>query len=206
MESEPQHPTVFDTAQQQLGEVYARALLQLGQKSGRLEQFLEELDAVVDSLQQLPKFQAALESPRISFADKEKLLEKAYRNKVGREFLNFLKVVARKRRFDCLAAVRTSAHQLHDELSGRVRALITTADPIDTAALKKIEDKLSAALSKKIQMATAIDPKMIGGMVIRIGDTVYDGSVVSQLNQVRTKAIKRASDAIRQSLDRFTAS
>ena len=60
-------------------------------------------------------------------------------------------------------------------------------------------------LGKQVILAPVVDPEIIGGMVIRVGDTVYDASVANQLKQVRTKAVKRAADAIREKLDRFTS-
>ena len=119
--------------------------------------------------------------------------------------MDFLKIILEKGRFDCLPAIRSSAEKIFDEISGRVQATVTTAEPIEESVRKRIEKSLSTKLGKQIQLESRVDPSVIGGMVVRIGDTVYDGSVQSQLSQVRSRAIKRASDAIRSSLDKFMA-
>lgn len=204
-DKEPQHATVFDADQQQLGDVYAKALLGFGQKSGNVDKLIEELDGVAGAVNELPKLKGALESPRIAFAAKEKLIVKAFGKKVSKEFMQFMKVLGSKGRFDCLNAVNSSAKKLHDEMTGKVMATVTTAEKIDAGVEKDVAAKLEKLLGRKVQLKSTIDPDIIGGMIVRVGDTVYDGSVVSQLAQVRSKAIKRASDAIRSSMDKFTS-
>ena len=204
-EKEVQHATVFDTDQQQLGDVYAKALLGFAQTAGNVDSLVDELNGVVDAVNQLPTLKDALESPRVAVEAKESLLEKAFGGRVSKDLLNFLKVVGRKGRFDCLNAVKSSTKKLYDEMSGSVEATITTAEQVDTKVQSDVASKLESLLGRKVQLESKIDPGIIGGMVIRVGDTVYDGSVVSQLNQVRTKAVKRATDAIRSSMEKFTS-
>lgn len=200
---EPRPATVFDSDQQQLGETYARALVGLGQKTGATQQMLEQLSSVSDVLGKLPKLGSMLQSPQIAPAEKMKLLEKAFSGRVDGQLMNFLKVVLEKRRFDCLPAIQASATKIFDELSGRLQATITTAEPIDDEGRRRVESRLADMLGKQIQLAAKTDPSIIGGMVVRVGDTVYDGSVRNQLNQVRARAKRQATDAIRTSLDRF---
>ncbi len=203
IEKSTEHPTVFDTDQQQLGVIYAKALLSHGKQTGLLDQLVEQLDAVVNVIREVPGFQAALESPRIPFEAKAKLIDKAFAGKVDRSLVNFLKVVGSKRRFDCLPAISSSAKKMQDEIAGRVQAVLTSATEIDESVKAGIASRLSAVLGKTVSLKSTVDPKIIGGMVVRVGDTVYDGSVVNQLAQIRTRAVKRASDAIREKLERF---
>ncbi len=200
---ETQSVTVFDSDQQQLGETYAHALIGLGQKTGATQQLLEQLSSVGDVLRKLPKLGSMLQSPQIAPAEKMKLLEKAFGGRIDGKLMNFLKIVLEKRRFDCLPAIQAAAKKIFDELSGRMQATITTAEPIDDEGRQRVEAKLAGMFNKQIQLATRTDPSIIGGMVVRVGDTVYDGSVKNQLNQVRARASQRAADAIRASLDRF---
>jgi F-type H+-transporting ATPase subunit delta len=77
---------------------------------------------------------------------------------------------------------------------------------MDSEVVGRITDQLSKTLGKDVSLQVLVDPEILGGIVVRVGDTVYDGSVVNQLSQVRARAVKRASDAIREKLDRFTTS
>lgn len=196
-------PTVFDTDKASLGDVYAKALLGVGSKSGNAEKLIGELKAVVGVVDQLPKLQSTLESPQISSDAKQAILQKAFGGKLSKDIVNFLKIVGAKGRFDCLSQISSSANRLYDEMSGNVQAEVITAEAVDESVVKDIAAQLEKALGKKVSVKAVVDPEIIGGMVIRIGDTIHDGSVVNQLSQVRSKAIKRASDAIRGSLDKF---
>ena len=196
-------PTVFDTDKASLGDVYAKALLGVGKSSGESEKLVDELSAVAKVVGKLPKLQTTLESPQIAADAKQAILQKAFGGKLSKDMVNFLKIVANKGRFDCLSQISSSATRLYDEMSGNVMAEIVTAEKIEKSVAKDIASQLEKELGKKVTVKTSVDPKIIGGMVIRIGDTVHDGSVVNQLEQVRTKAVNRASDAIRGSLDKF---
>lgn len=197
--------TVFDTDQQLLGDVYAKALVGFGVEAGSVDQLVDELSAVVEVLGELPQLTAALESPRISLDAKVKLLDSAFAKQVSGDVLNFLKVVAAKNRFDCLGAMGGSARRMQDEMAGRVQATLTTAAEVDESVCQKVAARLTEVLGKQVTLSSAVDPSIIGGMVVRVGDTVYDGSVANELQQVRSNAVKRAVDAIREHLDRFTS-
>ena len=203
---EAKQPTVFDSDQQQLGDVYARALLAFAEGAGNVDQLVDELGEVVEAIDGVAGLRSALESPRVGVDSKIGLLDKAFAGKVEKGLLHFLKVVGNKGRFDCLGAIASSARALRDEMAGRVQAVVTSASPMDSEAVGRITDQLSKTLGKDVSLQVLVDPEILGGIVVRVGDTVYDGSVVNQLSQVRARAVKRASDAIREKLDRFTTS
>jgi len=203
---EAKQPTVFDSDQQQLGDVYARALLAFAADAGNVDQLVDELGEVVEAINGVAGLRDALESPRVGVESKVDLLDKAFAEKVEKGLLHFLKVVGNKGRFDCLGAIASSAKTLRDEMSGRVQAVVTSASPMDSEVVGRITDQLSKTLGKDVSLQVLVDPEILGGIVVRVGDTVYDGSVVNQLSQVRARAVKRASDAIREKLDRFTTS
>ncbi len=196
-------PTVFDTTHQQMGEVYARALLGLGQSKGTVDSLVDELQAFLEALRLVPKLQAALAAPRIPFAAKESMLRKSLAGKVSGDFLNFTLLLAKRGRFDCFPSIVTSAESLQDEMAERVRGQVTTAAPMSDQAKNALAQRLSKRLGKQVVLATQFDESIIGGVVVRIGDTVFDASIANQLVQLKSKAAKRVADAIRSSLDRF---
>ena len=197
-------PELISTDQQQLGEVYAKALFGIGEKSGSTEALIGELKSINQAIGDLPQLSDALTAPQISVDQKVALVEKAFSGKTSPAMLNFLKVVVQKDRFACLPAVAVSAQQMHDQLSGKIQATVSTAQDIDDDTRKAIADQLSQKLGKEVELQTDVDPSIIGGVVVRVGDTVYDSSVAGQLAQVRAKAMKKASDVIREQLNRFT--
>jgi len=205
MEKNPQQPTVFDTDQQQLGEIYAKALLGLSGQPDKVDSYVDQIKNVAQVVGELPKLRAILESPQIGFDQKSSLIEKAFSG-ADQKVVDFLKVLTRNGRFNCLSAAAASAEELRNEAAGRVQGELTTATEVDDSVVSRIADRLSKVVGKEVKLTNKVVAEVIGGMVIRIGDTVYDGSVVNQLAQVRAKAVQNASDAIREKLDRFASS
>ena len=198
-------PDLFTTEQQQLGSVYAKALLGVGEKSGNTDQLLEELSAVAEAVSNQPSLNSTLQSPQVGTEEKLKLVGKIFEKKVSAPLMNFLKVLVGKDRFDCVAAISAAAKQLNDEKSGEIQATVTTAEKIDAKSRDEIAKQLSKKLGKKVKLDSVVDASVVGGVVVRVGDTVYDNSVVGQLQQVRQRAMEKAAEAIREKLDRFAS-
>jgi F-type H+-transporting ATPase subunit delta len=204
MTAEIRQPTVLDTGQQHLGMVYAKALLDAAAKTYQAEAVLEEFDAFVwDVLDRLPRLEAALASPRVALEAKLTMLDRALAGKMSVTLLNFLKVVCRHRRFDCIRAMNQAAHKLFNEMTGRVDVMVRTAAPLTDELRRQVAQRLEEALGKQVNLHVAIDERLIGGLVVRVGDTVYDVSLLSQLNRVRTAAVETSARAISGAFERF---
>jgi F-type H+-transporting ATPase subunit delta len=117
--------------------------------------------------------------------------------------LNFLKVVSRHGRLDCLKAVNRAAHEMYNEMRNRVAVFVRTAAPVTPELLEQIAQRLRTALKRDVEMHASVDPSLIGGLVVRVGDTVYDGSVTNRLRRLRDETVERTAQQIRQALDRF---
>mgnify|MGYP001565729764 CR=1 FL=1 len=109
---------------------------------------------------------------------KERILDRAFRGKMTGQLLNFLKVVTRRGRFDCLRAIQQAAKQLLNDLRGRVEVRLRSAQPLDPSLLAAVANRLRSVLGRDVDLQLQVDPELLGGLVIRVGDTVYDGSVV----------------------------
>jgi F-type H+-transporting ATPase subunit delta len=198
------HPTVFDTDKQYLGAVYANALLGASEKAGNTDAVLEELNSLVaDVMAEMPEWEAVLSAPRVPLEVKERMLDSAFAGKMSTELLNFLKVVTRRGRFTCLRAIANSAQQQYNELRGRVHVQVRSAAELDQATTSLVADKLRAALGMEIDLELQIDPDLIGGLVVRVGDTVYDASVANRLRRLRDELLNTSSQQIRDNQERF---
>ncbi len=102
-------------------------------------------------------------------------------------FLNFLKVVARHGRLDCLRQIRTSANRQYSELLGRVEVTVKTATPLSGPLRGQIEQRLVAALGKPVDLQCTVDPELLGGLQVRVGDTVFDGSLDNRLDKMQAE-------------------
>ncbi|MFT5523415.1 MAG: F-type H+-transporting ATPase subunit delta [Pirellulaceae bacterium] len=202
MTETPQHSTVFDTGQMQLATVYAKALL--GAAGDSAESVVDEFDGFVELVAEIPALGAALASPRIPFEGKERIIDSALGGQISDVLLKFLKVTARRGRLNCLHVIHRALHDIFNKMTGRVEVTLKTAVDIDTQLISDLTTKLEKATGQKVVLKTTVDPELVGGIVIQIGDTVYDGSLANQLVKVRDKALHSTTQAIRSALERFT--
>jgi F-type H+-transporting ATPase subunit delta len=139
---------IADTGQQRLGKTYAEALLGATEKAGNTETVLAEFDSLVnDVLEKLPQLDATLSSPRVGRAEKEQMLDRAFAGKMSVELLRFLKVVAKHGRLDCLRFMLESAHELYNELRGRVAVEVRSAGPLGSELQQLLDARLRQALA-----------------------------------------------------------
>ena len=197
----------FDIDRQQVGKVYARALLGATAKLGSTVAVLDEFQSLIrDVLDQMPGFDAVLASPRVTSDQKLAILDKAFAGRMREELLVFLKVVAGKGRLDCLRAMLREAQCLDNEARGVVEVRVSTARAVTRDVQDSVSAALSSALSSEVEMQYNVLPGLIGGMVVRVGDRVFDGSVVNRLEQLRGHALQGTFQEMIGTLDRFTAS
>ena len=206
MAQAPDNSNAFDADAQQIGQSYATALIGAAENAGKLEQVVEELEAfVAECLVPLPQVAAALESPRLPVEAKVSIIDKAVAGKVSQEFHNFLRVLARHGRFDCIRVIVKEARKQLTAKLGRVAVLVRSAVALDDAMLQRIAEKLKTAIGSDVELHAEVDPDLIGGLVIRIGDTVFDGSIARRLLRMREKAVRKTHEVIRHQGERFVS-
>jgi F-type H+-transporting ATPase subunit delta len=118
-------------------------------------------------------------------------------------FLSFLKVVSRHQRLDLLRAIRRQAHGRLKRIRGHVPVRIATATPIDGAFADRIARSLAPLVDGLPELERVADAKLIGGIVVRVGDKVYDGSIANQLHKLRQQMMDRSAHEIQSGRDRF---
>ena len=193
-----------NTHAQKVGQIYAKALLGAAEEAGQTEAVLSELDSLIgDVLDRQPEFEELLASGIIAAEDKVRVLDRVFGAQASTLFLNFLKVLADNGRLDCLRTIRSSAHTLHDLARGRVRVEVATAVPLEASLAGRLTNHLRSMLSAEPELVAVTDPDLIGGIRLRVGDKVYDGSVATQLREIREKMINRSVHEIQSRRDRF---
>jgi F-type H+-transporting ATPase subunit delta len=193
-----------DVGAEKIGEIYAKALLGAAQAADQTTDVLAQFDAVVaDVLDRFPKLADVLGSPLVGHDERVRIIDRVFGGQIGPTLLNFFKVVSRHGRLDCVRAIHREAHRLYEESLGRVRVRLTTATPLDAAQIDKITQDIRAALGREPILQSAVDPELIGGAVLRVDDTVYDGSIANQLQFIRQQMIDRSVHEIQSRRDRF---
>lgn len=164
---------------------YAEALLALAGKAGDAEAWGRHIGALADAVAQDAKLARFLEAPQISAAEKNAVLAKAFAGQAPKRFVLFVQKLVSNRRQMLLPEIAVEYHNLLDERAGRVHARVTVARPFDAAATAALTAALSKALSKTVVPHVAVDARILGGVVVRVGDTVMDGSVRRKLGRLR---------------------
>jgi len=194
-----------DVGAEQIAAIYAEALFAAAESAGVTESILEEFDVlIVDVFNRQPKFEQILGSALISHEERVGILDRALGSAVSTLMLHFLKVVSRHGRLDCLRAIHRQAHTVYDKARGRVPVELITAIAISDAEAAAIAQTLGGAIRGEPVVRRRIDPALIGGAVVRIGDTVYDGSIARQLDNVRQKMIDRSAHEIQSRRNSFS--
>lgn len=193
-----------DVGAEHVADVYAAALLGAAESAGATAAALEEFDSwIADVLAANPKLEAVLASALVSHEEKAAILDRIFAKGGSKLFLNFLKVVSRHGRLDLIRPIHRQAHAMYDKQRGMVRVTITTAAPVDAALGAKIAEQLRKGLGAEPIVTQSVDPSLIGGMVVRVGDTVYDGSIANQLEDIRQQMLDRSAHEIQSRRDRF---
>ncbi|MFQ5536218.1 MAG: ATP synthase F1 subunit delta [Gemmatimonadota bacterium] len=169
---------------------YAETLFALAQRHEGLEVYGNALDAVVGLLEAEPRFRLFLETPRIADAEKKAVLRKVLDGVVPRHFLDFLFVTIDKGRQRLLSKMRKHYHALVDEHMGREHVDVTVARPLDDETLAHVSSRLSQVLGREAVPHVHVRPEILGGMVVRTGDTMYDGSLRRRLEELRQRLLQ----------------
>lgn len=197
------HSKAVNVAAQRVAAVYAKALVAAAEKAGTTDAVVDELDSVCAALAQFPEFEAVLGSALVAHEEKVQMLDRTFQARLSPLVLDFLKVLSEHGRLDITRAIGREVQKLYDELRGRVRVELRTATPLEGALSRNIETSLRRILDGEPHVEPAVDPALIGGIVLRVGDTVYDGSVARQLRQLREQMINRSIHEIQSRRNRF---
>lgn len=172
---------------------YATALADVVMASGEAREVQEELNQWVQMMQTNGQLLEVFSNPTIPYDQKRKVLNTLVeRTKVRPTTANFLKVLLQNQRLADLSEVNNRFAQVLDERSGVVSAEVMTARPVPAAAQEALRGKLAEMTGKNVRLSFKTDDQLIGGLVTRIGSTIYDGSVRNQLDQAKAKLIGKS--------------
>lgn len=168
---------------------YAETLFELADRHDALVSYGDGLETVARILDEDPKFRLFLETPRIDDEDKKAVVRQAFGASLPKHVLNFVLVTIDKRRQRLLRRIAGEYHALLDERMGREHVQVTVARPLDDPTRRVITDRLSTVLGKEAIPHVRVQPEILGGLVVRTGDTIYDGSVRRRLEGMRRRLL-----------------
>jgi len=165
---------------------YARALFSLSRDEGAVESACAELRRMSDLLEASPELRAAVFRPLHPAAERRAVLRAVgTRLSLSRNVQNFLLYLIDQRRLVDFDAIQSEYERLADEAAGRLQADVVTASPLRDEQCERLRRALAARAGREVELAVRVDPALIGGAVVRVGGLVFDGSLRTQLAELR---------------------
>lgn len=171
---------------------YAEALFAAADTVGGVARFGDLIDAVAGAVAADTRIALVLESPRVAKAVKARLLAEALEDRAPREFVRFLQAVVRRGRQGLIGEIAREYQGLMDVKLNRVHAGVTLTREPDAKLRDEIVRRLAAALGKEVRGHFHADPAILGGVVVRVGDRIYDGSLRRRLQTLRRRMLTGA--------------
>ncbi|MFT4974470.1 MAG: F-type H+-transporting ATPase subunit delta [Myxococcota bacterium] len=168
---------------------YARALIGIGQELDQVDAFADDLSTFTAALSlDDGLLSLVLSNPGLTSTERRDVLQAVLaRLQLSRTVDNFLNLLLDKSRLLLFEKIQAAYQEMADELAGRVRATVTTAAPMQPAEAAQISGVLSTAMSCTVTVDYQVDPELIGGIVARVGDTVFDASIRTRLQDMRER-------------------
>jgi len=170
---------------------YAEALLELARRAKDLRGWGTLIQSVADSIARDPKVRAFLETPRVDAATKNAVFRKALSDTAPSKFVRFIESVVTHRRQMLFPEIAQEYMDLVDQAENRMHATVTVARAPDEKMKKLITDRLSKAFNKTVVPHVTVDERILGGIVVRVGDVVMDGSARRRLGVLKQRMLGR---------------
>lgn len=168
-----------------VAKTYSKALFDFALEANKVESINEEFGFVVESFKMSDDFFELFKTPKISIDDRKEIVNDVFGEKISKEMLNFLFIVLDKRRTNDIIRIQGEFHKLIDIHMGIVPAIVKSAKELDELEKEDLINKLKELTGKKIRLKTLVDPDVIGGLYIKVGDKVIDGSIRNKLNLIK---------------------
>ncbi len=200
------HATVLDDDTRHVARIYAEALYGAAEKQGQAAEVLDELEALVaEVFNRVPRLEEFLASAAVGRERKAEVLRQTFQGRASDVLTRFLFVLNNHDRLGILRAVALTYREMHDRKTGRVQVRVESAVPLPDDQQERLRQELRAALRREPVLQTRVDPDLLGGLVVRVDDWVYDASVRSRLDNLRKQLIERSSHEIQSGRNRFRA-
>lgn len=165
-----------------VAKVYSQALFEVGLEKNSLDLYLEELKAVTSACSEYPDFYEILKSPKIKTDEKKRVVHEVFGKNQSEEITNFIRIILDKRRIKDLFNIAKEFEDLIYEHKGIAKAIAYTIKPLTTDEHLALKEKLQYLTKKEIELINRIDKNLLGGVKIKLGDKVIDGTLRGKLN------------------------
>ncbi|MEJ7591457.1 MAG: ATP synthase F1 subunit delta [Planctomycetaceae bacterium] len=198
------HSTLEDPGALAVAAMYARSYMTSAVQNG-VAAPEEELNSLVDDiLGRFPEFEELLLSDSVGRDDKLAIVDRTIAPKSSEFFANFLRVLIRHGRIAMLPMIQSVLGRMQEEAAGKRRVHVRSARPLSNSSRSQIREQLQSKLGFEALLQETVDASLIGGMILQVGDTVYDSSLRSRLKELKGRLVEKALNEIQSGRDRFS--
>jgi F-type H+-transporting ATPase subunit delta len=176
---------------EEIAQVYARSLFEAAKDQDKLDEIREQLGTFADAVAESHDLQVFLFSPYLSTEEKKQGLRRAIEG-ADEAFLNFLDLVVENHRMPAIFRVRREFDELWEEENQLLPVQVTSAVPLDDAIVQEIGSTIGEQTGKQVELSSHVDPDILGGIVVRVGNSILDASIRNRLEQLRKQVAKAA--------------
>jgi F-type H+-transporting ATPase subunit delta len=169
---------------EEIAQVYARSLFEVAAEQGKLDEIRDELDQFADVLKDSRDLQVFLFSPYFSTEEKKEGLERAVTG-ADPTFMNFLQALLERHRMPAIFRIRERVDVMWEKENRLLPVEVTSAIELDQDTVTSIGERIGKQTGRKVQLSSHVDPDILGGIVLRVGNSVLDASIRNRLNQLR---------------------
>jgi F-type H+-transporting ATPase subunit delta len=174
---------------EEIAAVYARSLFEVADEQGKLDEVREQLGAFADALSETRELQVFFFSPYFSTQEKEDGLDRAVTD-ADPVVMNFLKLLIQKHRTPVIFRIRANYDRLWEEENKLLPVEITSAVELDKEIVKQLGDRIAEQTGRKVELSSRVEPEILGGIVVQVGNSVLDASIRNRLEQLRRQVVK----------------
>jgi len=168
-----------------IAKTYSDALFEVGFEENKLDEFLQELTFVADTFKAYPEFFTIIRSPEINKGEKKEIITEIFRGKLSLEMLNFLKIIIDKNRIFYIEEIKREFERRVNDHKGIIKAVVYTVVPLSDEERGKLKEKLDKITGKNTEIVNKIDKDIVGGVLVRVGDKVIDGTIKARLDELK---------------------
>jgi F-type H+-transporting ATPase subunit delta len=196
---------IADVSALRVARVYAEALLNAADKHVQSNEVVEALESLIRDLFPAElQFEAFLTSSAVGRERKAQVIDRVFEKRSVPVFVDFMKVLNQHERLNLLRPILAAAKELRDQRAKRIRVQVRSAVPLADDQADRLRQQLRESLRLDPVLRTEVDPKLLGGIVVKVGDWLYDASVRARLDSIRNQLIERSSHEIQSGRDRFS--
>ena len=174
---------------EEIAQVYSRSLFEVAKEQGKIDDIREQLGEFADALDANRELQVFFFSPYFSTEEKKDGLARAV-TQADEILINFLGLLLDKHRMPVVFRIRRQLDERWEEENAMLRVEVTSAVELDDSVVRQIGDRVGEQTDRKVELASRVDPDILGGIVLRVGNSILDASIRNRLDQLRREVAK----------------